>query len=52
VLAQQASQPATADAARDALAKKEGEGDQSALLKQTLTAVDKQYTLIRRNQLP
>jgi hypothetical protein len=50
-LAQQASQPATADAARDALAKKEGEGDQSALLKQTLTAVDKQYTLIRRNQL-
>jgi len=54
VLAQQASQPAapaTADAARDALAKKEGEGDQSALLKQTLTAVDKQYTLIRRNQL-
>jgi hypothetical protein len=54
-LAQQAAtttaQPATADAARDALAKKEGEGDQSALLKQTLTAVDKQYTLIRRNQL-
>ncbi|SHN15676.1 hypothetical protein SAMN05192549_10515 [Duganella sacchari] len=43
--------PATADAARDALAKKEGEGDQSALLKQTLTAVDKQYTLIRRNQM-
>lgn len=50
-LAQQAGQSATADAARDALAKKEGEGDQSALLKQTLTAVDKQYTLIRRNQL-
>ncbi|MYM96757.1 transporter [Duganella vulcania] len=43
--------PASADAARDALAKKEGEGDQSALLKQTLTAVDKQYSLIRRNQL-
>lgn len=43
--------PATANDARDALAKKEGEGDQSALLKQTLTAVDKQYTLIRRNQL-
>ncbi|MYM24799.1 transporter [Duganella sp. FT135W] len=54
VLAQQTantSTPATADAARDALAKKDGEGDQSALLKQTLTAVDKQYTLIRRNQL-
>lgn len=46
-----AAQPASADAARDALAKKEGEGDQSALLKQTLTAVDKQYTLIRRGQL-
>jgi len=42
--------PASADAARDALAKKEGEGDQSALLQQTLTAVDKQYSLIRRNQ--
>ncbi|WP_377703638.1 transporter [Pseudoduganella sp. UC29_71] len=43
--------PASADAARDALAKKEGEGDQSALLKQTLTAVDKQYSLIRRGQV-
>jgi hypothetical protein len=53
VLAQETTQPAapaTADAARDALAKKEGEGDQSALLKQTLTAVDKQYSLIRRGQ--
>ncbi|WP_332854594.1 transporter [Duganella sp. S19_KUP01_CR8] len=46
-----AAAPASADAARDALAKKEGEGDQSALLKQTLTAVDKQYSMIRRNQL-
>lgn len=46
----QESPPASAEAARDALAKKEGEGDQSALLKQTLTAVDKQYSLIRRNQ--
>ncbi|WP_295997083.1 transporter [Rugamonas sp.] len=45
-----AAAPADAGAARDALAKKEGEGDQSALLKQTLTAVDKQYSLIRRNQ--
>lgn len=54
VLAQETTQPAapaTADAARDALAKKEGEGDQSALLKQTLTAVDKQYSLIRRGQM-
>jgi hypothetical protein len=45
-----ASAPASADAARDALAKKEGEGDQSAVLKTALTAVDKQYSLIRRNQ--
>ncbi|MFS2007054.1 transporter [Duganella sp. CT11-25] len=51
-VAQQSTAPASADAAaaRDALAKKEGEGDQSALLKQTLTAVDKQYSMIRRNQ--
>jgi hypothetical protein len=50
--AQQATEtaPASADAARDALAKKEGEGDQSAVLKTALTAVDKTYTLIRRNQ--
>ena len=40
---------ADAAAARDALAKKDGEGDQSKLLKDTLTAVDKQYSLIRRN---
>lgn len=44
------SQPSAADA-RDALAKKEGEGDQSALLKQTLTAVDKQYSMIRKGQV-
>lgn len=42
---------ASADAARDALAKKEGEGDQSAMLKSTLTAVDKQYSLIRAKQM-
>ncbi|WP_050409086.1 transporter [Massilia sp. NR 4-1] len=47
---QTATAPASADAARDALAKKEGEGDQSALLKETLTAVDKQYSLIRQGQ--
>jgi len=41
--------PASADAARDALAKKEGEGDSSSELKTALTAVDKQYSLIRRN---
>src|SRR5450830_1959261 len=48
--AQQTQAPST-EAARDALAKKEGEGDQSALLKQTLTAVDKQYSLIRAGQI-
>lgn len=42
--------PATAADARDALAKKKGEGDQSALLKETLTAVDKQYSLIRKGK--
>jgi hypothetical protein len=53
-LAQQtppAATTATTADARDALAKKEGEGDQSALLKQTLTAVDKQYSLIRTGQI-
>jgi hypothetical protein len=44
------AQESTAAAARDALAKKEGEGDQSALLKETLTAVDKQYSLIRKGK--
>ncbi|AVR95780.1 hypothetical protein [Pseudoduganella armeniaca] len=42
--------PASSAAARDALAKKEGEGDQTALLKETLTAVDKQYSLIRKGR--
>lgn len=53
-LAQQATtapaKQATTDSARDALAKKEGEGDQTALLKETLTAVDKQYSLIRKGR--
>ncbi|GAB2879387.1 hypothetical protein GCM10027277_55850 [Pseudoduganella ginsengisoli] len=49
-LAQSSAQPSAADA-RDALAKKEGEGDQSALLKQTLTAVDKQYSMIKKGQV-
>ncbi|HYD79555.1 MAG TPA: transporter [Paucimonas sp.] len=42
---------ASASAARDALAPKEGDADQSTLLKQTLTAVDKQYSLIKRGRL-
>jgi hypothetical protein len=39
---------ASSDAVRDALAKKDGDVDQSTLLKDTLTAVDKQYSLIRK----
>lgn len=35
-------------AARDALKKQEGDTDQTTLLKETLTAVDKQYSLIKR----
>jgi opacity protein-like surface antigen len=38
------------DAAREALAPKEGDSDQSTLLKQTLTAVDKQYSLLKRGK--
>jgi hypothetical protein len=43
--------PASADAVRDALAKKEGDTDNTTLLKETLTAVDKQYSLIRKGKL-
>jgi hypothetical protein len=49
--AQQSSTPATSDAVRDALAKKEGDADNSTLLKETLTAVDKQYSMIRKGQI-
>lgn len=38
------------DAARDALAKKDGDVDQAKLLKETLTATDKQYSLIRKGR--
>lgn len=48
--AQESTAANSSAAAREALAKKEGEGDQSALLKQTLTAVDKQYSLIRKGR--
>lgn len=48
--AAQASNGSTA-AARDALKKQEGDTDQTTLLKQTLTAVDKQYSLIRRGKI-
>ncbi|MGJ7914887.1 transporter [Massilia sp. LXY-6] len=57
--AQQSSTPAgsapssapSSDAVRDALAKKEGDADNTTLLKETLTAVDKQYSLIRKGQV-
>lgn len=39
------------DAARDALGKQEGDVDQAALLKQTLTASDKQYSLLKKGKL-
>jgi opacity protein-like surface antigen len=38
-------------AAREALQKQEGDTDQTTLLKQTLTAVDKQYSLIKRGKI-
>jgi hypothetical protein len=49
--AQQSSPPATSDAVRDALAKKDSDADNTTLLKETLTAVDKQYSLIRKGQI-
>ncbi|TFV95221.1 transporter [Oxalobacteraceae bacterium OM1] len=38
-------------AARDALKQKEGDTDQTTLLQQTLTAVDKQYSLLKRGKV-
>jgi hypothetical protein len=46
-----ATTPATSAAVREALAKKEGDADVSTQLKDTLTAVDKQYSLIRKGKL-
>ena len=43
-----AAQPAGEAAAREALGKKEGDVDQTELLKSTLTSVDKSYSLIKR----
>lgn len=42
---------ASADAVRDALAKKDSDADNTTLLKETLTAVDKQYSLIRKGKV-
>ncbi|NEX64050.1 transporter [Noviherbaspirillum galbum] len=55
--AQQANPSATGEgssstaAARDALKQQAGDTDQTTLLKQTLTAVDKQYSMIRRGKV-
>ena len=40
----------TTDAARDALAKKEDDVDQAKLLKETLSASDKQYSLLKKGK--
>ncbi len=48
VHAQQA--PATSEAVRDALAKKDGDADTTTVLKDTLSAVDKQYSLIGKGK--
>jgi opacity protein-like surface antigen len=45
------SSDTSTEAAREALAKKEGDVDQAKLLKETLTATDKQYSLIRKGKL-
>ncbi|WP_374593909.1 transporter [Aquabacterium sp.] len=48
-----AAAPAAAAApvdARDALAKKEGDVDQAKLLKETLTAADKQYSMLKQGK--
>jgi len=42
---------ASSDAVREALAKKESDTDNTTLLKETLTAVDKQYSLIRKGKV-
>lgn len=44
-----AATPST-DAARDALAKKESDVDQAKVLKDTLTATDRQYSLLRKGK--
>lgn len=46
-----ATPAATSDAVRDALAKKDGDADVGTQLKDTLTAVDKQYSLIRKGKV-
>jgi len=51
-MAQEGASPATADAVRDALAKKDTDTDATTgLLKDTLTAVDKQYSMIHKGKI-
>jgi len=53
VWAEEAAAPSTnaGDAARAALGKQDGDVDQTKLLKETLTASDKQYSLIKKGKL-
>lgn len=51
VRAQAAPAGGATDAARNALGKQEGDVDQAALLKQTLTASDKQYSLVKTGKM-
>jgi hypothetical protein len=46
-----AATPASSDAVREALAKKAGDADQASQLKETLSAVDKQYSMIKKGTL-
>ncbi len=45
-----AAQSATPEAARDALAKKEGDVAQAKVLKETLSAADRQYSLVKEGK--
>jgi hypothetical protein len=44
------AQATSTDAAREALAKKEGDVDSATVLKETLSATDKQYSLLRQGK--
>lgn len=48
--AQAHAEAASADAAREALGKKEGDADSATLLKETLSATNKQYSLLREGK--
>ncbi len=46
----QAQESVSTDAARDALGKKEGDADNATLLKETLSATNKEYSLLREGK--